>query len=236
MSKSESPMFKLGFENRKAVLGAEHVEKSWAAADDFNRPMQELVTEYCWGAIWGRDDLPRKTRSLLNIAMLTALNRPHELKAHLRARSIVTHSTGAVGAPYTQALAALYGSAPYSWSISGGALPLGFMADEVDALQARTFTTAPPGAMPYRLFIPTNYSAAERYPLVMFLHGHGAEGNDNLQQLVVPDCLAYVSYSRQLTRPAISHPSQTCATTLKQSIGTRRSPCSPLRTTRSCRI
>ena len=83
MSKSESPMFKLGFENRKAVLGAEHVEKSWAAADDFNRPMQELVTEYCWGAIWGRDDLPRKTRSLLNIAMLTALNRPHELKAHV---------------------------------------------------------------------------------------------------------------------------------------------------------
>ena len=83
MSKPESPMFKLGFENRKAVLGAEHVEKSWAAADDFNRPMQELVTEYCWGAIWGRDDLPRKTRSLLNIAMLTALNRPHELKAHV---------------------------------------------------------------------------------------------------------------------------------------------------------
>jgi 4-carboxymuconolactone decarboxylase len=83
MSNSESPMFKLGFENRKSVLGAEHVEKSWAAADDFNRPMQELVTEYCWGAIWGRDDLPRKTRSLLNIAMLTALNRPHELKAHV---------------------------------------------------------------------------------------------------------------------------------------------------------
>ena len=80
---NESPMFKLGFENRKAVLGAEHVEKSWAAADDFNRPMQELVTEYCWGAIWGRDDLPRRTRSLLNIAMLTALNRPHELKAHV---------------------------------------------------------------------------------------------------------------------------------------------------------
>ena len=82
MSK-ENPMFKLGFENRKAVLGAEHVEKSWAAADDFNRPMQELVTEYCWGAVWGRDDLPRKTRSLLNIAMLTALNRPHELKVHV---------------------------------------------------------------------------------------------------------------------------------------------------------
>jgi 4-carboxymuconolactone decarboxylase len=83
MSKPESAMFKLGFENRKAVLGAEHVEKSWAAADDFNRPMQELVTEYCWGAVWGRDDLPRKMRSLINIAMITALNRPHELKVHV---------------------------------------------------------------------------------------------------------------------------------------------------------
>jgi 4-carboxymuconolactone decarboxylase len=83
MSKPESPMFKLGFENRKAVLGAEHVEKSWAAADDFNRPMQELVTEYCWGAVWGRDDLTRKMRSLINIAMITALNRPHELKVHV---------------------------------------------------------------------------------------------------------------------------------------------------------
>ena len=76
-------MFKRGFENRKAVLGAEHVEKSWAAADDFNRPMQELVTEYCWGAVWGRDDLTRATRSMLNIAMLAALNRPHELKVHV---------------------------------------------------------------------------------------------------------------------------------------------------------
>lgn len=83
MSKPESPMFKLGFENRKAVLGAEHVEKSWAAADDFNRPIQELVTEYCWGAVWGRDDLTRKMRSLINIAMITALNRPHELKVHV---------------------------------------------------------------------------------------------------------------------------------------------------------
>jgi 4-carboxymuconolactone decarboxylase len=83
MTKPDNPMFNLGFENRKAVLGAEHVEKAWAAADEFNRPMQELVTEYCWGAIWGRDDLPRKTRSLINIAMLTALSRSHELKAHV---------------------------------------------------------------------------------------------------------------------------------------------------------
>lgn len=79
-----SPMFTKGFENRKAVLGAEHVERSWANADDFNRPMQELVTEYCWGAVWGRDDLPRKARSMINIAMLTALNRPHELKIHVQ--------------------------------------------------------------------------------------------------------------------------------------------------------
>src|SRR4030095_898188 len=72
----------------------------------------------------------------------------------------------------------------------------------VDALQARTFTNAPPGPLPYRLFIPTNYNTAERYPLVMFLHGHGVEGDDNTQQLIWPDCLVYVSYSRQLTRPA----------------------------------
>ena len=83
MEKPDSPMFQRGFENRKEVLGAEHVERSWAAANDFNRPIQELVTEYCWGAIWGRDDLPRKTRSLINLAMLTALNRPHELRVHV---------------------------------------------------------------------------------------------------------------------------------------------------------
>ena len=85
MSEHEkSAMFAKGFENRKAVLGAEHVERSWANADDFNRPMQELVTEYCWGAVWGRDDLSRKARSMINIAMLTALNRPHELKIHVQ--------------------------------------------------------------------------------------------------------------------------------------------------------
>ena len=83
MNKPDNAMFQRGFENRKAVLGAAHVERSWAAADDFNRPMQELVTEYCWGAVWGRDDLSHKTRSLINIAMLTALNRPHELRVHV---------------------------------------------------------------------------------------------------------------------------------------------------------
>jgi 4-carboxymuconolactone decarboxylase len=76
--------FETGLSIRKSVLGAEYVEKSFASADDFNMPMQELVTEYCWGAIWGREGLPRKTRSLLNLAMISALNRPHELKIHVR--------------------------------------------------------------------------------------------------------------------------------------------------------
>ncbi len=83
-SYEENPQFARGFGNRKAVLGAAHVEKSWAAADDFNRPMQDLVTRYCWGEVWGDDTLPFKTRSLLNIAMLTVLNRPHELKLHVQ--------------------------------------------------------------------------------------------------------------------------------------------------------
>ena len=77
-------MFDKGFEIRKAVLGAVFVEKSFASADDFNRPMQELVTEYCWGAVWGRETLDRKTRSMLNLAMLASLNRPHELKMHVK--------------------------------------------------------------------------------------------------------------------------------------------------------
>jgi 4-carboxymuconolactone decarboxylase len=73
-----------GLEIRKAVLGREFVERSYSSADDFNKPLQDLVTEYCWGAVWGREELPRKTRSMLNLAMLSALNRPHELKMHIR--------------------------------------------------------------------------------------------------------------------------------------------------------
>jgi 4-carboxymuconolactone decarboxylase len=77
-------VFEKGLEMRKSVLGAEFVEKSFASADDFNRPMQELVTEYCWGAVWGRDTLDKKTRSMLNLAMLSCLNRPHEFKTHVK--------------------------------------------------------------------------------------------------------------------------------------------------------
>ena len=77
-------MFEAGLEVRKAVLGKEFVENAIASADDFNRPLQEIVTEYCWGACWTREGLSRKTRSMLNLAMLTALNRPHELKMHIK--------------------------------------------------------------------------------------------------------------------------------------------------------
>jgi 4-carboxymuconolactone decarboxylase len=77
-------LYEQGLAVRKAVLGDEYVEAAIRNADDFNRPLQELVTEYCWGAVWTREGLPRKTRSLLNLAMLATLNRPHELELHLR--------------------------------------------------------------------------------------------------------------------------------------------------------
>jgi 4-carboxymuconolactone decarboxylase len=76
-------MFDKGLAMRKRVLGADYVDKSLAAADQYTRPLQELVTEYCWGAVWNRPGLEPKTRSMLNIGMLTALNRPHELKIHI---------------------------------------------------------------------------------------------------------------------------------------------------------
>jgi 4-carboxymuconolactone decarboxylase len=75
--------FEKGLEIRKSVLGAEFVDAAFKSADDFNRPLQDLVTEYCWGAVWGREDLSKKTRSMLNLAMISCLNRPHELKLHI---------------------------------------------------------------------------------------------------------------------------------------------------------
>jgi 4-carboxymuconolactone decarboxylase len=76
--------FDKGREIRSSVLGKDFVDNAFKTADEFNLPLQELVTEYCWGAIWGREELPRKTRSMLNLAMISALNRPHELKAHIK--------------------------------------------------------------------------------------------------------------------------------------------------------
>jgi 4-carboxymuconolactone decarboxylase len=77
-------MYERGLQVRREVLGAEHVDRSLHAASEFSRPMQELVTAYGWGAVWGREALDRRTRSLLNLAMLTALNRSHELAVHVR--------------------------------------------------------------------------------------------------------------------------------------------------------
>ena len=73
-----------GLAVRRAVMGDAYVDQALANADELTRPLQDLVTEYCWGEIWTRPGLPRKTRSLINIAMLTALNRPHEVRLHLR--------------------------------------------------------------------------------------------------------------------------------------------------------
>jgi 4-carboxymuconolactone decarboxylase len=74
--------FAVGNEIRTAVLGADYVNESISKATDFNRPLQELVTEYCWGTVWARPGLDRRTRSLINIAMLTALNHQSELALH----------------------------------------------------------------------------------------------------------------------------------------------------------
>ncbi|MFM1886710.1 MAG: 3-oxoadipate enol-lactonase [Pseudomonadota bacterium] len=77
--------FDKGLALRKQVLGADYVEKSMANADAFSMPMQELSTEYCWGYVWTRPGLALRDRSLINIAMISALNRPHELKLHVKA-------------------------------------------------------------------------------------------------------------------------------------------------------
>jgi 4-carboxymuconolactone decarboxylase len=77
-------LFDKGLATRREVLGADYVDNSIRNADEFNMEMQELVTQYCWGDVWNRPGLDRRTRSFLNLAMLAALNRPHELKLHVR--------------------------------------------------------------------------------------------------------------------------------------------------------
>ena len=76
---------KKGMKVRKQVLGKAHVERSEARKNKFNAPFQDLITRYAWGEIWARPGLPLKTRSLITIAMMVALNRTEELKLHLRA-------------------------------------------------------------------------------------------------------------------------------------------------------
>lgn len=81
---SDSSRYDAGIEVRREVLGSDHVERSLARGTEFMRPMQEFVTEYCWGTIWSRPGLGRRERSLINLGMLTALNRSHELGVHVR--------------------------------------------------------------------------------------------------------------------------------------------------------
>src|SRR5579864_1092847 len=80
----DQKMHDKGLEIRKAVLGEAYVSNALKSVDSFNKPFQEMLNEYCWGTVWGREELPRKTRSMLNIAMISILNRPHELRVHLK--------------------------------------------------------------------------------------------------------------------------------------------------------
>ena len=80
----DQKMHDKGLEVRKAVLGEAYVNNALKNVDDFNRPFQEMLNEYCWGTVWGREELTRKTRSMLNIAMIAILNRQHEFRAHLK--------------------------------------------------------------------------------------------------------------------------------------------------------
>ena len=81
----DQKMYDKGLEIRTAVMGKAYVDKALASnADDFGKPVQDYVTECAWGAVWGREGLSRKTRSMLNLAMISILNRPHELRGHIR--------------------------------------------------------------------------------------------------------------------------------------------------------
>ena len=102
--------FKHGLAVRKAVLGDEYVENSLANADEFSMPLQEYLTEHAWGAVWDREGLSRKQRSIVTLSILVAINRSHELKTHLRGalnngvtkeeiREIFLHAAVYCGAP-----------------------------------------------------------------------------------------------------------------------------------------
>ncbi|MCF4124222.1 carboxymuconolactone decarboxylase family protein [Methylobacterium sp. SyP6R] len=107
---AESDQFEKGLEVRRAVLGADYVDASLAKADDFMMAFQRITTEWCWGYAWTRDGLDRKTRSMLNLAMLTALSKPAELKLHVKGalangvsvdeiKEILLHATVYCGIP-----------------------------------------------------------------------------------------------------------------------------------------
>jgi len=82
-NRSKKERYDSGLKTRRDVLGAEWVDKAMAGVDDFNREFTELLNTYCWNDVWNRPGLPRKTRSVLNLGMLIALGKEHELKLHL---------------------------------------------------------------------------------------------------------------------------------------------------------
>src|ERR1700690_2309649 len=107
---SESNHFKQGLAARREVLGAEYVDSSLAKADDFMMAFQHITTEMCWGYAWTRPGLDRRTRSMLNLAMLTALNRAPEIKLHVKGaltngltvdeiKEVLLHATAYCGIP-----------------------------------------------------------------------------------------------------------------------------------------
>jgi 4-carboxymuconolactone decarboxylase len=109
-SDGEGGLFETGLELRRAVLGADYVDGSLAQADDFMMAFQQITTQWCWGYTWSRPGLDRKTRSLLNLAMLTALGKPDELRLHVRGalnngvtaeeiREVLVHATVYCGVP-----------------------------------------------------------------------------------------------------------------------------------------
>jgi len=106
----DKAIYDKGLAVRRAVLGDEYVNAALKSVDDFNQPLQDLLNEYCWGAVWGREGLPRKTRSMLNLAMISVLNRPHELRAHIRGalRNGVTRAE--ISEIFLQVM--IYGGAP----------------------------------------------------------------------------------------------------------------------------
>ncbi|WP_286794044.1 4-carboxymuconolactone decarboxylase [Microbacterium sp. UBA3394] len=81
---TRAEVFEAGQRMRRTVLGDAHVDRSLAAATEFGRPIQELVTQYCWGEVWTREGLAPRDRSIINLAMLTALGRNHELAVHVK--------------------------------------------------------------------------------------------------------------------------------------------------------
>lgn len=107
---NENETYKAGLAVRKKVLGEEHVNRSINNVDEFTEPLQQYIVEHAWGAVWVRDGLSHKTRSMLNLAILTASNRPNELKLHIRGalnngvtkeeiREIFLHCGAYCGAP-----------------------------------------------------------------------------------------------------------------------------------------